>query len=82
MRQRKQNGRQPRFVPHALAQAAQRKHKIRLALQSPIVDRDNYKLTREATLYRVKTSNCTSRDHRDKIKVPDPVVKDLISSKL
>ena len=30
----------------------------------------------------VKTSNCTSKDHRDKIKVPDPVVKDLISSKL
>ena len=28
------------------------------------------------------TSNCTSKDHRDKIKVPDPVVKDLISSKL
>ena len=23
-----------------------------------------------------------SKDHRDKIKVPDPVVKDLISSKL
>ena len=30
----------------------------------------------------VKSSNCTSKDHRDKIKVPDPVVKDLISSKL
>ena len=25
----------------------------------------------------MKTSNCTSKDHRDKIKVPDPVVKDL-----
>ena len=30
----------------------------------------------------VKTSNDTSKDHRDKIKVPDPVVKDVISSKL
>ena len=28
----KQNGRQPRFVPHAFAQEAQRKHKIRLAV--------------------------------------------------
>ena len=31
----KQNGRQPLFVPHAFAQAAQRK-------QNPIVDRDKY----------------------------------------
>ena len=31
---------------------------------------------------KVKTSNCTSKDHCDKIKVLDPVVKDLISSKL
>ena len=30
----------------------------------------------------LQTSNCTSKDHRGKIKVPDPVVKDLISSKL
>ena len=28
----KQNGSQPQFVPHAFAQAAQRKHKIRLAV--------------------------------------------------
>ena len=26
--------------------------------------------------------NCVCKDHRDKIKVPDPVVKDLISKKL
>ena len=32
--------------------------------------------------FSTKTSNCTSKDHRDKIKVPDPVEKDLISSKL
>ena len=25
--------------------------------------------------------NCVCKDHRDKIKVPDPVVKDLISKK-
>ena len=37
---------------------------------------------RDNTDESVKTSNCTSKDHRDKIKVPDPVVKDLISSKL
>ena len=36
----------------------------------------------DQTVCLVKTSNCTSKDHRDKIKVPDPVVKDLISSKL
>ena len=42
-----------------------------------------------ATLFRffdnkVKTSNynCASKDHRDKIKVPDLVVKDPISNKL
>ena len=28
----KQDGHQPRFVPHAFAQAAQWKHKIRLAV--------------------------------------------------
>ena len=26
--------------------------------------------------------NCVCNDHRDKIKVPDPVVKDLISKKI
>ena len=26
--------------------------------------------------------NCVCKDHRDKIKVPDPVVKDLISKKI
>ena len=26
--------------------------------------------------------NCVFKDHRDKIKVPDPVVKDLISKKI
>ena len=31
-RQRRQNGCQPRFVPHAFAQEAQQKHKIRLAV--------------------------------------------------
>ena len=25
--------------------------------------------------------NCVCKDHRDKIKVPDPVVKDIISKK-
>ena len=30
----------------------------------------------------MKTSKSAIKDHRDKIKVPDPVVKDLISSKL
>ena len=29
-----------------------------------------------------KNSNCAWKDHRDKIKVPDPVAKDLISNKL
>ena len=33
-------------------------------------------------LLSARTSNCASKDHRDKIKVSDPVVKDLISSKL
>ena len=37
----KQNGRQPRFVPHAFVQEAQRKHKMRLAV-SHIVDRKKY----------------------------------------
>ena len=32
--------------------------------------------------YPVKTSNCACKDHRDKIKVLDPEVKDLISNKL
>ena len=32
------------------------------------------------TYYKMKTSNGTSKDHRDKIIVPDPVVK--VSSKL
>ena len=36
----KQNGRQPRFVLHAFAQATQCKHKIRLAV-STMGDRDN-----------------------------------------
>ena len=29
-----------------------------------------------------KIIDCVCKDYRDKIKVPDPVVKDLISSKL
>ena len=30
----------------------------------------------------MKTSICTSKDHRDKIKVPDPVVKDRLTTTL
>ena len=47
-----------------------------------------YKKTRDFYLFFargfviVKPSNCVWKDHRDKIKVPDPVVKDLISNKL
>ena len=32
--------------------------------------------------YTVKTGNCVWKDYCDKTKVPDPVVKDLISNKL
>ena len=30
----------------------------------------------------VKTSNCVCKDHRDKIKLPDPIVKDPIGIRL
>ena len=31
--------------------------------------------------YKKSVINCVCKDHRDKIKVPDPVVKDLIDKK-
>ena len=34
------------------------------------------------TKYLVETSNCVGKDHLDKMKELDPVVKDLISNKL
>ena len=44
--------------------------------------RNNSHLHVSAIVQQKPVINCVCKDHRDKIKVPDPVVKDLISKKI